>query len=153
MIVAGQSKWAVEGADQTEAKRALAEAMMWMRPGSLRALVDALNNLYIVSGRRTEEPDNQAVRILATARELEAYPHDLALAAIKTYRGIFFPSAEELRLSIEAMPAFRERSEKIKALRHFVEHGPEPEAREIPSAERARVSEGFRKLKSELAGA
>lgn len=151
-IVTGQSPWMVECESEAAARKALDEALMWMSPASLKSLVDALNDLYMIALRRPEASDDQVAVVLLTARALETYPGDLALQAVRTYRGNFFPTAEELRLKIEAMPGLRERSAKIKALRYFIEHGPEPQPKEISQEERDRVSKGLRKLHAELGG-
>jgi len=113
-------------------------------------LVGALSELYHTTARRPEDPEDGAAMMVLTARALEGYPGDIALGAIKNWRGIYFPVAEELRRRIEAMPAFRDRAAKIRALREFLDGGPSGAPRDIPAAERARVSEGFRKLRAEI---
>lgn len=103
-----------------DARSALAEAEGWLRPASMEALARVLGELYLRTARRAEESiDRQAV-VMLYARELMAYPRDIALDAIRRYRGKFFPALDELREPIERDARLLERRQRIAALKAFV---------------------------------
>lgn len=109
-----------------DARSALAEAEGWLRPASMEALARVLGELYLRTARRAEESiDRQAV-VMLYARELTAYPRDIALDAIRRYRGKFFPALDELREPIERDARLIERRQRIAALKGLVENWRKP---------------------------
>ena len=79
----------------------------------------ALSELYLLSARAPEGEDRKAV-IALYARRLRDYPGDVALDAVRNYRGNFFPAFDELRKIIEADRRIAERKARGDALREFL---------------------------------
>lgn len=103
-----------------DARSALIEAQGWLRPASAEALTRALSELYLRTARRAEEKIDRQAIIKLYARELSAYPGDIALDGIRRYRGTFFPALDELRGPIEGDARMADRRLRIGALEGFV---------------------------------
>ena len=116
--------------------------MGWMTPSPLQTLVDALGDLYAITARRREGSEDRQAVVLLTANAVQPYPWDLALAAIRGWRGIYFPTAEELRRKIEADRDYRVRCAKVRALEDFL-HAPERPAGPPPTDEQREELRGF----------
>ena len=132
----------------------LREAISWAGGGEEAPITKAISGLYMVTARRSEETDDRIGLIETTSRMLARLPCDLVLKAIDDYRGVFFPKLDEIRLPIERSREYRQRLGIVRAFREAVDRlqGPPRAARRMVTAEdRAIVSAGYRRLRSELA--
>lgn len=134
-----------------DALSALDEATRWLLPASRADLVRTLGELYLHTVRRAEQSEDRKGLIALYTRELMAFPGDLALSAIRDYRGTFFPALEDLRRPIEQSSKLIARRNVVRALREFLESDEEPD-RELSPEERAKVRASFSKLAEELRG-
>lgn len=116
-------------------RSALAELAVWLRPASMEALVIELSERYLASGRQAETGDDRKALIALYARKLRDYPADVALDAVRGWRGKFFPAFEELRDIILADRRLHVRRQKQSALRAYFDGSDEPQGDPVTRAQ------------------
>ena len=151
LTLGNQNPVMVRGESLKDAHSALAEVEAWLRPASMETLSKALGEIYIRTARQKEASEDRKTRVLLYARELQKYPADLALAAMRRYRGVYFPALAELETPLIEGRARKERALRARALRAFIDRRGEPAPKHISPAERADVSAALQALKAELA--
>ena len=135
MIANGENPYLITGKSRQDACDALREIENWRRSADTADLVKALSELYLLSARAPEGEDRKAV-IALYAKRLQDYPGDVALDAVRNYRGNFFPAYDELRKLIEADRRIAERKARGDALREFLRDDEEkPFSGNRPTAE------------------
>ena len=121
-----------------------------MRPLSRDDAFTLLGALDLKTGKARPTDEDFAARLAIYARDMMAYPADIAGNAIRTWRGTFFPSWHELASAIESDRRLRDRRLRIAALEAFLTSPPTKPP--MTPAEREAVKDGFERLRRELSG-
>lgn len=113
----------------------------------MEALARAVSELYLLCARANERDEDRVAVVTLYAEKLRQWPGDLAIDAIRGWRGKFFPALPELEQHITGDSRLRERRLRMQALKAFVKNGGETPYK-ISDEERSRIEGGFDKLKS-----
>jgi hypothetical protein len=124
--------------DESGRMAALADLSKLATPAPIREIEGWLAELSVMVARRPQEEIDEALRLSAYSGRLQAYPADVARAALLDHRWKFWPTWEELAGVCDALSS--PRRHMVSALSFPIE--PREERRAPPSPdERAKVAE------------
>ena len=151
----GDNPIEVAGSNLRDAQDGLVAAARWLGPSDSAPIMAALCGLYLVTQKPPEVQADRDDILNIMAAALSRLPADLVAAQVAAYRGVFFPKLDDIRLPIERSAAFRQRVLVVMAFREAVERitsGGAPAAPKITPEDRAKVSQGFARLRREIGG-
>lgn len=142
----------VIGESRASMQRGLAQIERSLAPVGAAKLVRMFGELELVSAHEREKAEDSQARIEVMARRLARYPEDLVRRELWNYRSVFFPKLDEIRIPIEQSAEYRKRHILRRAFKEALDRLERGVTRREPisDAERAKVSEGFQRLRREL---
>lgn len=130
------------------------EINYWLKGIGAGRLAKAFAEIDLVTGTSSENAADRSARIQVMARRLSGYPEDLVLKQLRSYRGVFFPKLDDIRLPLERSREYRERLGLKRAfeeaLRKLANGESLDEKRVISDDERAIVAKKFAAWRKEL---
>ena len=132
MTIKGENPIDVTAGAKKDVLAALSEVKRWMGPAPPEEILVALGELYMGSVKSNEQSDDRKAKFKLYLRELRKFPGDIALGAVKAWRGKHFPGLAELVNVIILDRRWRQRRRLFEALTKCLEDWDKPKCSRKP---------------------
>lgn len=123
-MIQGQNPYHILGSSKVDAEAALREAELWLLPADEARLKQALVALHATTHKQKSDDRAVTFQLKLFHEGLQGFPGDVVLDVINRWSGKYFPALNELKAEITKDARMRERTNRIRALKDYLENRP-----------------------------